>query len=157
MVRASAPLSRMSPGRGAKPSAGQEAETRVVMNKKEPRAILTLGGVVESPARAPARPQQPPLRDAIAALAGASLPLFERMRAEGRCLPMKINIWPEIASRTDPAAHAALKSQVAALARSRSYLEACAAEGAMRHDLDGKAVEPVTDEHRRRAARRGST
>jgi hypothetical protein len=144
-------------GRGAKPFGGKEAETRIVMKKKKPRAILTLGGLVESPAPASARPQPPPLRDAIAALADAGLPLFERMRAEGRCLPMKINIWPEIASRTDSALHAALKSQIAALARSRPYLEGCAAEGAMRHDLDGKAVEPVTDEHRRRAARRGST
>jgi sRNA-binding protein len=90
-------------------------------------------------------------------LADTGLLLFERMRAEGRCLPMKINIWPEIASRTDSALHAALKSQIAVLARSRPYLQACGAEGAMRHDLDGKAVEPVTDEHRRRAARRGST
>jgi sRNA-binding protein len=129
--------------------------------KKKPRAILTLGGFVEPPARAPARSQRPPLRDAIAALADAGLPLFERVRTEGRCLPMKINIWPEIASRTDPASHAALKSQIAALARSRPYLMACAAEGAMRHDLDGKAVEPVTAEHRQWAAHhrsaRGST
>lgn len=133
-----------------------EAEQEVHMRK--PRAILTLGGLVEPPA--PARQQQPPQRDAcrdsIAALADAGLPLFERMRAEGRCLPMKIGIWAEIASRTDPVSHVALKAQIVVLARARSYLEACAAEGAMRHDLDGKPVEPVTAEHRKRAARRRS-
>lgn len=122
---------------------------------KKPRAILTLGGLVEPSAQAPL--QQPPdrdaCRDAIAALADAGLPLFERMRAEGRCLPMKIGIWREIAARTDPVSHVALKAQIVGLARARPYLEACAAEGAMRHDLDGKAVEPVTAEHRKRAAR----
>jgi sRNA-binding protein len=125
---------------------------------KKHRAILTLGGLVEPPALA--RPQPPPqrdaCRDAILALADAGLPLFERMRAEGRCFPMKIAIWREIASRTDPAWHAALKAQIAVLARSRPYLAACAAEDAMRHDLDGKAVEPVTAEHRQRATRRRS-
>jgi len=122
---------------------------------KKPRAILTLGGLVEPPA--PARPQRLPqrdaCRDAITALADAGLPLFERMRAEGRCLPMKIAIWREIASRTDPLSHVALKAQIAVLARARPYLSACAAEGAMRHDLDGKVVEPVTAEHRQRASR----
>ncbi len=77
---------------------------------KNPRAILMLGGMVERLAQA--RPQQPPHRDAcsdaIAALAEAGLPLFERMRAEGRCLPMQIGIWREIAARTDPVSHAAL-------------------------------------------------
>jgi sRNA-binding protein len=122
---------------------------------KKPRAILTLRGSVEPPA--PARPEQVPerdaCRDAIAALADAGLPLFERMRGEERCLPMKIDIWREIASRTDPVSHVALKVQIAVLARSRRYPAACAAEGAMRHDLDGKAVEPVTAEHRQRATR----
>ena len=117
---------------------------------KKPRAVLTLRGL-EPPA--PARPQRDAWRDAITALAEAGLPLFERMRAEGRCLPMKIAIWREIASRTDPASHAALKAKVAVLARSRPYIAACIAKGAMRHDLDGKAVEPVTGEHRQWAMR----
>lgn len=91
--------------------------------------------------------------DAIATLADAGLSLFEPMRAEGRCLPMKIAIWREIASRTNSASHAALKAQIAVLARSGPYLSACGAKDAMRHDLDGKAFEPVTAEHRRRAAR----
>ena len=93
------------------------------------------------------------LHDAIAALADAGLPLFERMRAESRCLPMKIGIWADISNRTDPAVHAALKVQVEILARARPYLAACAAEGAMRHDLDSNAVEAVTPEHRQQATR----
>lgn len=121
------------------------------VDMQKPRAILTLGGLVEPPA--PARPHRDGWRDAIAALADAGLPLFERMRVEGRCLPMKIGIWREIAPRTDPVSHAALKAEIAVLARSRPYLSACAAKGAMRHDLDGKAVEPVTEEHRKRATR----
>ena len=118
----------------------------------KPRANLTLGGLVEP--SAPARPKQDAWRDAIAALADAGLPLFERMRVEDRCLPMKIAIWRDIASRTDPVSHHTLKFQIKVLARSRAYLAACSAEGAMRHDLDGKAVEPVTAEHRQGAARR---
>ena len=106
---------------------------------KKPRAILTLGGFVEP--TDPARRQKNAWRDAIVTLADAGLPLFERMRAEGRCLPMKIAIWHEIASRTDPISHRALKIQITVLARSRAYIAACADEGAMRHDLDGKAVE----------------
>lgn len=137
------------------PAPRAEAEQQEV-DMKMPRAILTLGGLVEPSAQG--RPQQPPqrdsCRDAIAALADAGLPLFERMRAEGRCLPMKIGIWREIAARTDPVSHIALKAQIVSLARSLPYLDACAAEGAMRHDLDSKTVEPVTAEHRQRAARR---
>jgi sRNA-binding protein len=105
---------------------------------KKPRAILTSGGVVEP---TDPRRQKDAWRNAIVALADAGLPLFERMRAEGRCLPMKIAIWHEIASRTDPISHRALKIQITVLARSRAYIAACADEGAMRHDLDGKAVE----------------
>jgi hypothetical protein len=122
------------------------------MNK--PRAILTLGGLVEP--SAPAPPQREAWRDAITALAEAGLPLFERMRAEGRCLPMTIDIWRKIVSRTDPVLHAALKAQIAVLARSRPYIAACASKGSMRHDLDGAAVEPVTAEHRQWAMRRKS-
>jgi sRNA-binding protein len=117
----------------------------------KPRAILTLGGLVEPPA--PARPRQYAWRNAIAALADAGLPLFEWMRVEGRCLPMKIAILREIASRTDPVSHRALKAQITVLARSRPYIAACAAEGALRHDLDGNAVEPVVGEHRQWATR----
>ena len=122
---------------------------------KKPRAILTLGGLVEPSAQA-SPSQRDACRDAVAALADAGLPLFARMRAESRCLPMKIGIWSEIASRTDPASQMALKVQIAILARSRRYLRACAAEGAMRHDVDGNAVEPVTAEDRRRAGSRRS-
>jgi sRNA-binding protein len=134
-------------------ASSKAAEQEVDM--KKPRAILTLGGLVEP--SAPARPQRPLERDAccdaIAALADAGLPLFERMRAEGRCLPMKIDIWREITSRTDPVSHVALKVQIEVLTRSRPYLAACAEPGAMRHDLDGEAVEPVTAQHRHRATR----
>jgi ProP effector len=120
-------------------------------NMTKPRAILTLGGLVEPTASA--RPQKDAWRNAIAALADARLPLFERMRVEGRCLPMKIGIWREIASRTDPIAHTTLKAEITVLAHSRPYIAACTAKGAMRHDLDGNAVEPVTPEHRQWATR----
>jgi ProP effector len=128
----------------------QEAEQEVDMQK--PRNILTLGGLVEPPT--PARPKQA-WRDAICALADAGLPLFDRMR-EGRCLPMKIAIWREIASRTDPIPNAALKAELAVLSNSRPYIAACAANGAMRHDVDGHAVEPVAAEHQHWAMHRRS-
>src|SRR5215204_5243591 len=35
-----------------------------------------------------------------------------------------------------------------AYTRSTSYFMACARKDAMRHDLDGRAVEPVSEEHR---------
>ena len=81
----------MSGARGSKQEAEQE------LDMKKPPAILTLGGLVEPPA-----PARDACRDSIAALANACLPLFKRMRTEGGCLPMKIGIWREIASRTDP-------------------------------------------------------
>lgn len=37
---------------------------------------------------------------------------------------------------------------------SRRYVAAVAAEGSMRHDLEGKPVEPVSDEHRLEAQSR---
>src|ERR1700759_5136478 len=126
------------------------------LDMKKPRAIVTLGGLVDPPA--PARPQQPSQRDswrdAIAALADAGLPLFERMRAEGRCLPMKIGIWRDIAARTTQVSHVALKAQIVGLAKAGRYVEACAVEGAMRNDPDGNPVEPVSAKDRQRAARR---
>jgi sRNA-binding protein len=75
------------------------------------------------------------------------------MRTEGRCLPMTIDIWGEIATRTDPAVHATLKVHIKVLAHAQPYLAACADEGAMRHDVDGNAIEPVMAAHRQRATR----
>src|SRR5215211_6519998 len=40
-----------------------------------------------------------------------------------------------------------------AYTRSTSYFMACARKDAMRHDLDGRAVEPVSEEHRTGAAK----
>jgi len=137
-----------------KEGARLEQKAEQVVDMKKPRALLKPGGLLEPPATA--RPQKDAWRDAIAALADAGLPLFERMRVEGRCLPMKIGIWREIASRTDSVSHRALKAQIAVVAHSRPYIAACAAQGAMRHDLDGNAVEPVTAEDRQWATHYGS-
>lgn len=137
-----------------KEGARREQKAEQVVDMKKPRALLKPGGLLEPPATA--RPEKDAWRDAIAALADAGLPLFERMRVEGRCLPMKIGIWREIASRTDPTSHATLKAEIAVLAHSRPYIAACAANGAMRHDVDGHAVEPVAAEHQHWAMHRRS-
>src|SRR3954463_16656758 len=42
----------------------------------------------------------------------------------------------------------ALARAFRAYTRSTGYFLACARKGAMRHDLDGRAVEPVSKEHR---------
>src|SRR3954447_1807545 len=42
----------------------------------------------------------------------------------------------------------ALARALRAYTRSTGYFMACARKGAMRYDLDGRAVEPVSEEHR---------
>ena len=64
-----------------KEGARLEQKAEQVVDMKKPRALLKPGGLLEPPASA--RPQKDAWRDAIAALADAGLPLFERMRVEG--------------------------------------------------------------------------
>jgi ProQ/FINO family len=64
-------------------------------------------------------------------------------------LPLQIGIWDALLALLRPEAEPeALARALRAYTRSTGYFMACARKDAMRHDLDGRAVEPVSEEHR---------
>ena len=64
-------------------------------------------------------------------------------------LPLQIGIWDALLALLRPGAEPeALARALRAYTRSTGYFMACARKDAMRHDLDGRAVEPVSEEHR---------
>src|SRR3954454_267798 len=64
-------------------------------------------------------------------------------------LPLQIGIWDAFLARLRPGAEPeALARALRAYTRSTGYFMACARKDAMRHDLDGLAVEPGSEEHR---------
>src|SRR5690348_14543969 len=64
-------------------------------------------------------------------------------------LPLQIGIWDALLALLRPGAEPeALARALRAYTRSTGYFMACARKNAMRHDLDGRAVEPVSEEHR---------
>jgi ProQ/FINO family len=64
-------------------------------------------------------------------------------------LPLRVGIWDELLALLRPGAEPdALARALRAYTRSTGHFTACARQDAMRHDLDGQAVEPVSEEHR---------
>src|SRR3954453_12557305 len=64
-------------------------------------------------------------------------------------LPLQIGIRDALLVLLRPEAEAeTLARALRAYTRSTGYFMACARKGAMRHGLDGRAVEPVSEEHR---------
>ena len=64
-------------------------------------------------------------------------------------LPLRVGIWDALLALLRPGAEPeALARALRAYTRSMGYFMACARKDAMRHDLDGRAVEPVSEEHR---------
>src|SRR4051812_7041614 len=64
-------------------------------------------------------------------------------------LPLQIGIWDALLALLRPGAEPeALARALRAYTRSTGYFMACARKDAMRHGLDGRAVEPVSEEHR---------
>src|SRR5690349_1995732 len=64
-------------------------------------------------------------------------------------LPLQVGTWDALLALLRPGAEPeALARALRAYTRSTGYFLACARKGAMRHDLDGRAVEPVSEEHR---------
>ncbi len=64
-------------------------------------------------------------------------------------LPLQIGIRDALLALLRPGAQPeALARALRAYTRSTGYFMACARKDAMRHDLDGRAVEPVSEEHR---------
>ena len=89
-----------------------------------------------------------PPRSAVRELASLGLPLFQKMHKLGTMIPMKIGISNDVLAVTDPVQHKAVKKLLGNVARSRAYQHALISDGAMRCDLQGDAVEPVSREHR---------
>ena len=64
-------------------------------------------------------------------------------------LPLQIGIRDALLPLLRPGAEPeALARALRAYTRSTGYFMACARKDAMRHDLEGRAVEPVSEEHR---------
>src|SRR5215204_6747924 len=63
-------------------------------------------------------------------------------------LPLRIGVWDALLALLRPGAEPeALARALRAYTRSTGYFIACARKNAMRHDLEGRAVEPVSEEH----------
>jgi len=89
-----------------------------------------------------------PPRSAVRELAALGLPLFQKMHKLGVIIPMKIGIRNDVLAVTDATQHKAVKKLLNVVARSRAYQYALTSDGAMRCDLQGDPVEPVSREHR---------
>ena len=117
-----------------------------------PRAVLRLKAKVTPAGSAPSpKPEKRhvlPPRSAVRDLAALGLPLFQKMHELGTMIPMKVGIYKDMLAATDPAQHKAMKKLLGNVARSRAYQTALAADGAMRCDLQGNPVEPVSCRHR---------
>jgi len=62
---------------------------------------------------------------------------------------LQIGIWDALVALLRPGAEPeALARALRAYTRSTGYFMACARKDALRHDLDGRVVEPVSEEHR---------
>lgn len=76
-------------------------------------------------------------------------PLFLHMAATERAVPLALGIHQALMQSVPLGERQPIHSALWRLTKkSRRYLEALCAEGAMRHDLDGNIVEPVSDHHR---------
>ena len=89
-----------------------------------------------------------PPHSAVRELAALGLPLFQKMHKLGVMIPMKIGIANDLLAVTDPTQHKVVKKLLGNVARSRAYQYALTSDGAMRCDLQGDPVEPVSREHR---------
>lgn len=88
-------------------------------------------------------------KQAMKALAETGKPIFVQMNATGCALPMVRGIdVPAMFGARGAKGRRQIAKALATLGCSRRYLAAVAAEGAMRHDINGNAVELVSDAHR---------
>jgi len=102
------------------------------------------------PAASPKTEKTPisPPRSAVRELAARGLPLFQKMHKLGVMIPMKIGIANDLLAVTDRTQHKVVKKLLGNVARSRAYQHVLTSDGAMRCDLQGDTVEPVSREHR---------
>ncbi|MGA0615618.1 ProQ/FINO family protein [Paracoccus sp. KR1-242] len=69
----------------------------------------------------------------------------------GPVRPLALGLGQALLERVEDSQHSYLRGCLRRYTGSLPYLDALLAEGAMRHDLNGLPVEPVSDEHRERA------
>jgi sRNA-binding protein len=91
---------------------------------------------------------------ALELLADLKHPLFVRMYAEKRPLPMALGIAKTVLNQSDALRHRAIKNSIKSLTNSPQYLDALKAEGAKRYDLAGNPVGPVSSDHQTAARER---
>jgi sRNA-binding protein len=91
---------------------------------------------------------------ALNELADLKYPLFVRMHAEHRAVPMQIGIHKAVLAPVDVLRHSAIKRALRSLAGSIQYQSALRAEHAQRHDLDNHPVAPVSQHEREQARAR---
>src|SRR4051794_27555203 len=122
-----------------------------------PRALeATLAKQTADPARRPRTPHGPVAPRASDVAHAATLRAFLTQRPAvlpnqvgDPLLPLRIGVWDALLALLRPGAEPeALARALRAYTRSTGYFMACARKDAMRHDLDGRAVEPVSEEHR---------
>jgi sRNA-binding protein len=77
------------------------------------------------------------------------LPVFVRMRDEGVVLPVSVGLHRHALAQVAPGtSKRAVRTAFQKMARSRRYLAACVADGAMRHGADGMPLAPVSEGQR---------
>ncbi len=73
------------------------------------------------------------------------LPLFVRMAETGKAFPMTYRIDKDVIPRVPEGHRSHARRLIRLLSFSQRYLQATLEEGAMRHDTEGRPVEPVTE------------
>lgn len=88
---------------------------------------------------------------ALRTLRDTKIPLFARMAASGEAIPMCLGVRRLVVERIELGKRGKVGGALWLLGQSRRYLQACAAPGAMRHDLEGNIVGPVSKAHQAHA------
>jgi sRNA-binding protein len=89
--------------------------------------------------------------ETINAMMLTPLPILPRHEGD-QVLPFALGLWDEICNRAKPeTSRTALRKATSSYTHRKSYLYASAQPDAMRHDIEGSPVEPVSAEDRYRA------
>jgi sRNA-binding protein len=87
--------------------------------------------------------------DAISVLAAkAPVPLFLLMKETGVAMPMAKSTARDVLGYVPEGARRKVRNALYLITHSKRYLEATITPGAMRYDLDGTAIGPISENHR---------